>query len=78
MTQRSKWAAIALLLLLLVGGVGAFFAISHRGTAGAPNGSVSLTTAARPAGNVIRVQAYIDGRSRLQLRGDTAQSLNLE
>jgi hypothetical protein len=77
MTQRSKWTAIALLLLLLAGGVGAFFAISHTSGRAVPSTSVSLT-AGLPAANVLRIQAYIDGRSRLQLRGDTAQWLNLE
>jgi hypothetical protein len=51
---------IVLVLLLLLGGVGAYRMKRRPGSTAAPQ-------------SVIRVQAYIDGLSRLRIRGNTAQ-----
>ena len=40
--------------------------------------SISLAEPATTPSNVIRIEALIDGRSRLLLKGKTAQWLNLE
>jgi RNA polymerase sigma factor (sigma-70 family) len=69
MTAKTQFVAVTgIILLLLLGGAGAFMAAS---------GKHSIT-GRTPASNIVRVQAYIDGRSRLCIRGNTVHWSNLE
>ena len=64
-------AATAILVLLLIGSASVFFADRHKHD---PATRVVATT----PGNLIRVRARIDGRSRLCIRGNTVQWVHLE
>jgi RNA polymerase sigma factor (sigma-70 family) len=68
MSIKTKVLAAAALLLLFIGGTATYFARpSSAAKPGAP-----LAANAMPQ-NVHRIQAYIDGRSRLVIRGNTVQ-----
>ncbi len=66
--KTHSFAAAVFVLLLLVGSTGIYVTKRHQTTLAAP----------LPAQNIIHVQAHIDGRSRLCIRGKTVQWLHLE
>jgi hypothetical protein len=74
MTAKTKIASAAAIALLLLGGAaGTYVVMNQNATA-----TTAPTTAPAAAQNVIKIQAYIDGRSRLAIRSNTARWLNLE
>src|SRR5438477_4162564 len=71
-SRRGLWiglsiVALLLFMILIAIVVWSQFSINSKGMSFAPSPT-----------NVIRVQAYIDGRSRLRLQGNTVQWLHVE
>ena len=68
MSAKSQWIAIAAVILLFIGGTSAVVAWNHK----------PPTAPTQPPQNIIRVQAYIDGRSRLCISGKSVHWSNLD
>ncbi len=80
-TAKTKLAAIAALVLLLIGSTTAIVLIvtsKNETTTTTISSTVMTTSSTGPTENVIKVGAYIDGRSQLRIRGNTAQWHHLE